>query len=77
MQFTLEGVGLPGENWSRVCILMNSHNTEPVEFTLPPGAWKVVCDPDGNASAELCEGRVSVRCKGGAILAQEPLVSTL
>lgn len=75
--YTIEGSGVPGETWSRACVLLNSHPTEPVEFALPPGIWKIALDPDGERLQEVCEGTVSVRRAGGALLFQSPPTAKL
>ena len=75
--FTIEGAGVPGETWSRSCVLLNSHPSEPADFALPPGVWKVALDPDGERLQEMCEGTVSLRKAAGALLFQSPHAARL
>jgi len=72
VMFTIDGSGLEGESWSRACILLNGHPSEPVEFDLPEGRWIVAYDPDGERLTDPCESRVALRACAGAILRAAP-----
>jgi pullulanase len=70
LMFTLNGEGLPGETWKRVCVVMNSAETDAV-ISLPPGDWNVALDAAGvSSSSQIVSGKATVRNKSGVVLFQ-------
>ena len=67
--FTINGVGVPGETWSRVCVVLNSDG-EPAEVMPPGGSWSVALDEHGSARAGATTGKITVPQKSGLILYQ-------
>jgi pullulanase len=69
--FTINGEGVPGETWKRVCVVLNSADEADTEITLPSGDWNVALDEHGAAgSLRTVSGKFSVRHKSGVVLYQ-------
>jgi pullulanase len=68
--YTVSGAGVPGETWSRVCVVLNSANEGGTEVTLPGGEWSVAMDENGAAAERTVSGKVNVRYKSGLVLYQ-------
>jgi len=67
--FTINGTGLPGETWSRACVILNSAS-EPAEVAPPGGSWSLAIDQQGAAQPGSVPGKVSVAPKSGLVLYQ-------
>jgi pullulanase len=70
LMFTINGEGVPGETWKRVCVVLNSADETDAEVTLPEGDWSVALDDHGAASGPAVSGKVRVRYKSGVVLYQ-------
>ncbi|MGH8048956.1 MAG: alpha-amylase family glycosyl hydrolase, partial [Chthoniobacterales bacterium] len=69
IMFTLDSSGIPNESWKKVCVVLNSADTENASVTLPEGKWQVALDEHGVAGP-LVSGNVNVRWKSGLVLYQ-------
>jgi len=67
--FTINGIGLPGETWSRACVILNS-GSEPAEVEPSGGNWSLALDAQGAAQSGLIAGKVTLPPKSGLILYQ-------
>lgn len=65
----LDGRGVPGENWNKVCVALNT-SPDPITLDLPPGAWTVAFDRGGAVVGHPTRGSLEVQGKSGAILYQ-------
>jgi pullulanase len=70
LMFTINGQGVPGETWKRICVILNSADATDAEVGLPEGNWSVVLDDHGAASGPEVSGKVRVRYKSGVVLYQ-------
>ncbi|MDQ3197595.1 MAG: type I pullulanase [Verrucomicrobiota bacterium] len=68
LMFIVGGVGVPGETWSRACVILNS-DSEPAEVMPPGSSWKLALDRHG-AKSDAVIGKVSVPAKSGMVLYQ-------
>jgi pullulanase len=68
--FAINGEGVPGETWKRVCVVLNSGDESDAEITLPSGDWSVALDEHGAASVPVISGKLRVRHKSGVVLYQ-------
>ena len=66
--YTLNGAGVPGENWRQVCVVLNSDD-KAADIILPSGTWAVAINESGSAHSSL-SGRTSVQAKSGFVLYQ-------
>ena len=66
----LDGDGLPGESWKKVCVLLNSDNTQEASIDLPPGRWTIALDERGVGPNHAGSAKISVTPKSGMILYQ-------
>jgi pullulanase len=64
--FTIDGAGLPGEEWPRALVALNTDD-KPAEFELPKGRWQFVLEEDG-PGARFAGGKLIVRGKAGVVL---------
>jgi hypothetical protein len=72
LMFTLNGEGIPGETWRRVCVVLNSADGNDVQINLPgAGEWHVALDETGAAEARAISGKCTVRYKSGIVLFQQ------
>ena len=72
LMFTINGGGVPGETWKRVCVVLNSGDETDAAINLPGGDWSVAFDDHGAAeSPSTVSGKVSVRHKSGVVLFQQ------
>ncbi len=69
LMYTLDGSGVPGEGWRRVCVVLNADG-KAADLTLPEGGWSVALDAAGAARGESMSGKISVRQKSGLVLYQ-------
>jgi pullulanase len=71
LMYTLDGEGVPGEAWKRVCIALNSSNTNDA-IVIPPGnTWNVAMDEAGAVNeARMISGKLTVPHKSGVVLFQ-------
>jgi pullulanase len=71
LMFTLDGAGVAGETWSRICVALNSNDSDKADLALPPGSWSVALDEKGATTDERSvSGTVSVPPKSGLVLYQ-------
>jgi pullulanase len=83
LMFTINGEGVPGEIWKRVCVIMNSADSSDAAVAVP-GDWTMAMDAQGAASvhspfgerqtnraADVISGKVAVRHKSGMVLFQQ------
>jgi pullulanase len=70
LMFTINGEGVPGETWKRVCVILNSADEADAEIILPSGEWSVALDEHGATSAPAVAGKFTVRHKSGVVLYQ-------
>jgi pullulanase len=70
LMFTVNGEGVPGETWKRVCVILNSADEGDTEVTLPNGDWTIALDENGAAEARPATGKITVRHKSGVVLYQ-------
>jgi pullulanase len=70
LMFTINGEGVPGETWKRVCVVLNSSDDADAEVTLPTSDWSVVLDEHGAASGRPISGKLTIRHKSGVVLYQ-------
>lgn len=68
--WTLDGAGVPGETWKKICVILNSDDRANADVSLPPGRWEVACDERGAAMGRALSGKASVRWKSGLVLYQ-------
>jgi pullulanase len=69
--FTVGGQGIPGEQWKRACVVLNSSNASDAEVNLPGGDWIVALDANGAVSEPRpVSGKITVRHKSGIVLYQ-------
>ncbi len=70
--FTVDGTGVPGESWKRVCVVMNSDRNPAQDFNLPPGRWLIAMDERGATPGPGREisGKLNVPAKSGYVLYQ-------
>jgi pullulanase len=71
LMFTVNGDGVMGENWKRMCVVMNSADQADAEINLPFGQWSVAMDEHGAASEGFVAGKITVRHKSGLVLFQQ------
>lgn len=69
LAYTLDGSGVPGEPWRRVCVVLNPTN-QPLSLTLPGGSWSVALNETGAVSNRSATGQVKIRGKSGWVLYQ-------
>jgi pullulanase len=70
--FTINGEGVPGESWKRVCVVLNSADTANAEIILPSGEWLVAVDEHGAATSPPAISRkLTLRHKAGVVLFQK------
>jgi pullulanase len=67
--FTLDGSGVPGEMWKRICVALNAGESD-AEITLPGGQWTVALDERGASPGRVVSHKISVRQKSGLVLYQ-------
>jgi pullulanase len=67
--FTINGAGVSGETWNRVCVILNS-DSEPAEATAPGGSWSVALDAHGAAQSGSVAGKFTLPPKSGLVLYQ-------
>jgi pullulanase len=77
LMFTINGEGVPGETWKRVCVVLNSADETDAEIALPSGEWSVALDEHGAASVSQPStlnhqqsAKLTVRHKSGSVLFQ-------
>jgi len=71
LMYTLDGEGVPGENWKRVCVALNSSNTSDAVVIPPGNTWSVAMDEEGaTAEPRMVSGKLTLRRKSGAVLFQ-------
>jgi pullulanase len=71
LMFTINGEGVPGETWKRVCVVLNSADEADIQVGLPTGDWTIAVDERGATSeARTISGKFTVRHKSGAVLYQ-------
>jgi pullulanase len=82
LMFTINGEGVPGETWKRVCVILNSANETDAEVNLPSGEWLVALDHSGAVPAAAAvpaadetssgpvSGKVTLGHKSGVVLFQ-------
>ena len=71
IMFTVNGEGLPGEKWRRVCVLLNSADTTDAEIALPGGDWSVALAERGLfGTPAVVSKQITVRHKSGVVLYQ-------
>jgi pullulanase len=70
LMFTINGEGVPGEKWTRICVVLNSANDADATVILPGGQWSVALDENGAADARAVSGKLTVRHKSGIVLYQ-------
>jgi pullulanase len=71
LMYTLDGEGVPGESWKRVCIALNSSNTNDAVVIPPGNSWNVAMDGEGAvAEPRIVSGKVTLPRKSGAVLFQ-------
>ena len=76
LMFTINGKGVPGEKWKRVCVVLNSANEADAAINLPPGDWMMALDEGGapavdTTTATSASGKIRVRHKSGVVLYQQ------
>ena len=72
LMFTINGEGVPGETWKRVCVVMNSADKTDADVIIPGGQWLVALDASGAVSAPRpVSGKIGVRHKSGVVLYQQ------
>ena len=69
LMYTLDGSGVPGEAWQRVCVVLNADG-KAADITLPEGGWSVAFNEAGAAQGGSLSGKISVRQKSGLVLYQ-------
>jgi pullulanase len=86
LMFTINGEGVPGESWKRVCVIMNSADNSDSTLAVT-GEWIMAMDAQGaagsvsvhspfgdgqsNRPVNLISGNVTVRHKSGMVLFQQ------
>ena len=77
LMFTINGEGVPGETWRRICVILNSADENDAEVTLPSGTWSAALDEGGTVSSsqpstqnQSQSGKLTVRHKSGIVLYQ-------
>ncbi len=55
LMYAINGSGLPGEEWKRVCVILNSASDEEIEVRLPAGEWRVALEPTTPAGSVFGE----------------------
>ncbi len=66
--FTINGEGVPGETWKRVCVVLNSADETDAEVILPSGEWSIAQDEHGAADPQpIVSGKLRVRHKSGVV----------
>lgn len=69
IQYQLNAEHLPGETWQSVCVLINSHWSDPREFVLPEGEWSLGFDHNGlSQSTTPLSGKISLPGKSAIIV---------
>jgi len=68
--FTINGEGVPGETWKRICVVLNSADESDAEIALPSGEWFIALDEYGAASVAPASGKLRIRHKSGVVLYQ-------
>jgi pullulanase len=69
LMFTVNGEGVPGETWKRVCVILNSSNEADAVMALS-GEWIIALDEHGTVEPHPISGKVTVRHKSGVVLYQ-------
>lgn len=69
LMFTLNGAGVPGETWTRACVILNS-GSEPAEVTPPSGGWSIALHPQGALNSGPVSVKLTVPPKSGLVLYQ-------
>jgi pullulanase len=71
LMFTVNGEGVPGEKWKRICVVLNSADGRDAEINLPgAGDWQIALDETGAAESRPVSGKLTVRHKSGIVLYQ-------
>ena len=67
----LDGEGVPGETWKRVCIALNSSSTSDASVIPPGNSWNVAMNEEGAVTEpRTVSGKLTVRRKSGVVLFQ-------
>src|SRR5581483_1018509 len=67
--YTLNGAGVSGEHWRRVCVVLNSDDADS-DVPLPPGYWQIALDQRGTIPPHMVSRKLSVAAKSGVVLYQ-------
>lgn len=68
IHYLLNGEGLFGETWRRVCVILNGDPHAYGTFHLPEGAWQVALESHGFHAGQTVCGRVSLPATSGLVL---------
>jgi len=70
LMHTIDGQGVPGEEWKNICVILNSDD-HAADVTLPEGNWTIAIDENGAASAPSVSGSMTLNQKSGLVLYQQ------
>ncbi len=71
LAFTLNGEGVAGEKWKRVCVMLNSGDSD-AEMIPPGSGWSMAVDEHGAiASPVSALTKITVLRKSGVVLFQQ------